>query len=281
MIVTIWGCRGSLTTASPDVIRYGGSTTCVELRFTDGTILIIDAGSGIHALGRALLAAGEPTDLHLLLTHSHWDHLTGFPFFGPAYHERYRIHVTGGPDAKRSLANYLAHQMDPPYFPVEFSRLKASFDFDRQAGNDMRIGPATVVPFPLSHPNGGYGYRITEAGKTFVFLTDNEPGFPHPGGLRPEDYRDVARGADLLLHDAQYNDQEYNGFARGWGHSSYRDAALAAVDAGVKRFGTFHHDPDHDDREVSRGARVCRSVIRERRARTECFATAQGMTIRI
>jgi phosphoribosyl 1,2-cyclic phosphodiesterase len=282
MIVKIWGCRGSLTTAGPEVVRYGGYTTCVEVRLEDGTLLVIDAGSGIHPLGRSLLAEkGAPHEMHLLLTHSHWDHLTGFPFFGPAYLEGWRIHVRGGPDAKESLAKYLRHQMDPPYFPVEFDRLKASFDFEAGPAEGTRIGSATIVPFPLSHPNGGYGYRIDDSGRSFVFLTDNEPDFPHAGGLAFEDYVKIARGADLLLHDAQYNDEEYERSARGWGHCTYRRAALAAVEAGVKRFGTFHHDPDHDDREVDRGVRVCRGVIRERRARVECFGAAQGMTIKV
>ncbi len=281
MIVKVWGCRGSLTTAGPEVVRYGGYTTCVEVRLDDGSLVIIDAGSGIHPLGRALLAEPNLTNILLLLTHSHWDHLTGFPFFAPAYLERYRIQVRGGPDAKSSLSNYLRHQMDPPYFPVEFDKLKAGFDFGSEASGEMTVGAATIVPIPLSHPNGGYGFKIVEHGTTFVFLTDNEPDFPHPGGLRPEDYIDASRGADLLLHDAQYSDEEYESSSRGWGHSTYRRAALVAIEAGVKRLGTFHHDPDHDDREVDRSVRLCRRIIRERRARIGCFGSAQGMTIRV
>jgi phosphoribosyl 1,2-cyclic phosphodiesterase len=281
MVVRIWGCRGSLTTSGRGVVRYGGYTTCVEVRLADGSVVIIDAGSGIHNLGRALLAEPGLSHVHLLLTHSHWDHLTGFPFFGPAYLERFRIHVRGGPDAKQSLNNYLRHQMDPPYFPVEFSKLKAGFDFDASEGAEMRIGGATVVPLPLSHPNGGYGYKLTEAGRSFVFLTDNEPGWGHPGGLRQEDYVEAARGAELLIHDAQYSDEEYEGGTRGWGHCTYARAAELAVAAGVRRFGTFHHDPDHDDREVDRGVRRCRAVIRERRAQVSCFGAAEGMRLTV
>jgi phosphoribosyl 1,2-cyclic phosphodiesterase len=281
MIVRIWGCRGSLTVAGPEVVRYGGYTTCVEVRLEDGTLLIIDAGSGIHPLGRQLLTEPGLADMHLFLTHSHWDHLTGFPFFGPAYSERYRVHVHGGPDAKTSLARYLQHQMDPPYFPVDFSKLKAAFDFDTDPSAELRLGSASLIPVPLSHPNGAYGCRIVDHGRSFVFLTDNEPDFPHPGGMATADYVSVSRGADLLLHDAQYSDEEYERFARGWGHSTYRRATLVALEAGVKSFGTFHHDPDHDDREIDGSVRVCRKIIRERGARTRCFASAQGMTIRI
>jgi phosphoribosyl 1,2-cyclic phosphodiesterase len=281
MRIRIWGCRGSLTTAGREVVRYGGYTTCVEVRLDDGTLLILDAGSGIHRLGRQLL--GEPglTDMYLLLTHSHWDHLTGFPFFTPAYLDRYRIHVRGGPDAKTSLANFLRHQMDPPYFPVEFSVLKAHFDFGSSDGEEMTIGSAHVVPIPLSHPNGGYGFRIVEAGKAFVFLTDNELGYSHPGALREEDYLEAAQGADLLLHDAQYSDEEYASRTRGWGHSTYARAADFAARAGVKRLGTFHHDPDHDDREIDASVRLCGKVMRQAGSRGKCFGAAEGMILKV
>ena len=171
--------------------------------------------------------------------------------------------------------------MDPPYFPVEFSVLKAGFDFDTDGAADLPLRvrhPHPAAPQPsqrrLRVPDRGHG-------KTFVFLTDNEPDFPAPGGLAAADYVSVSRGADLLLHDAQYSDEEYGRFARGWGHSTYRRAAQIAAEAGAKSFGTFHHDPDHDDRELDRSVRVCRGVVREHRASTRCFVSAQGMTIRI
>lgn len=281
MRIRIWGCRGSLTTAGREVIRYGGYTTCVEVRLDDGTLIILDAGSGIHKLGTRLLGDAGLTNIYLLLTHSHWDHLTGFPFFTPAYLDRYRIHVRGGPDAKTSLANFLRHQMDPPFFPVEFSVLKAQFDFGSSDGEEMTIGGAHIIPIPLSHPNGGYGFRIVERGKSFVFLTDTELGFSHPGALREEDYLDAARGADLLLHDAQYSDEEYASRTRGWGHSTYTRAADFAARAGVKRMGTFHHDPDHGDREIDASIRLCRKLMKQKHSSTECFGTAEGMEIRL
>ncbi len=281
MVVRIWGCRGSLTTSGRDFVRYGGYTTCLEVRLRDGTIVIIDAGSGIHNLGKHLLAEPGLTDLYLLLTHSHWDHLTGFPFFGPAYLARFRIHVRGGPEAKQSLANYLRHQMDPPYFPVVFDRLRAAFDFSAGDERELVIGSATILPVPLSHPNGGYGYKIMEDDKAFVFLTDNEPQFPHPGGLQPEEYTAISRGAELLLHDAQYRDEEYQSLTRGWGHSSYTAAIEAAMAAGPKRFGTFHHDPDHDDREVDRSVQHCRRILKQRKKYFECFAAAEGMALHV
>ncbi len=281
MRIKIWGCRGSLTTAGRDVVRYGGYTTCVEVRMDDGTLVVIDSGSGIHKLGNALLAEPGIGEMYLLLTHSHWDHLTGFPFFKPAYMSKYRIHVRGGPDAKTSLHKYLAHQMDPPYFPVEFNVLKAGFDFDTEDGGGLSFGNTRIVPIPLSHPNGGYGYAFREGKKKFVFLTDNELGFTHPGGLSEEDYLEAARGADMLFHDAQYSDGEYAEKTKGWGHSSYTAAAEFAVKAGVRRFGTFHHDPDHGDDEIDASIRLCRSVAKKHGSRTDCFAVAEGMELTV
>jgi phosphoribosyl 1,2-cyclic phosphodiesterase len=281
MLIKVWGCRGSLTTAGRDVIRYGGNTTCVEVRLDDGTLVIIDSGSGIHRLGNCLLKEKGLTEIYLLLTHSHWDHVTGFPFFTPAYLPAYTIRVKSGPDANTSLRKYLEHQMDPPYFPVEFNVLRASFDFATHDERPMSIGSAQVDPIPLKHPNGAYGFILRDRSRTFAFMTDNELGGPQPGGLRDEDYAEAIRGADLLFHDAQYNDREYNIRTKGWGHSTYTRAAELAAAAGVKMFGTFHHDPDHGDREIDRSVRLCRKVIREKGARTRCFGVAEGMEIRI
>ncbi len=279
MRIKIWGCRGSLTTPGRDAVRYGGNTTCVEVRLDDGTLIIIDSGSGIHKLGNHLLLENGVTDLYLLMTHAHWDHLTGFPFFTPAYREAYTVRVKGGQEAKASLHKYLEHQMDPPYFPVEFRFLKASFDFSSDDTHRIRVGSAEIVPIPLNHPNGGYGYVFVERKKRFVFLTDNEIGYAHPGGLRDVDYVSVAKGADLLFHDAQYSDEEYSVRSRGWGHSTYTAAAKMAAAAGVHRFGTFHHDPDHGDDEIDASIVLARTVIERHGAAVECFAVAEGMEL--
>ena len=281
MKIRIWGCRGSLTTPGRETVRYGGFTTCVEVRLSDGTLIVIDSGSGIHRLGNALLAEPGTSQLWLLVTHAHWDHLTGFPFFTPAYLERYRIHVRSWPEARDALRRYLEHQMDPPYFPVEFSVLRAKFDFDSIEGSELCIGKASVIPIPLSHPNGGTGFVFVDGGRKFVFLTDNELGKQHPGAVRREDYLDAAQGADLLFHDAQYSDAEYASRTRGWGHSTYVQATEFALEAGAKRLGTFHHDPDHSDRDIDASIRLCRSIVRKRRSPMECFGVAEGMRLEV
>ncbi len=278
MEIKIWGCRGSLPTPGEATLRYGGNTTCLELGFDKGPPLIVDAGSGIRLLGKKIIQEQEHRELCLLLTHSHWDHLIGFPFFVPAYDSRYTINVCGGPTAQSSLRNYLEHQMQAPYFPVEFDVMKATFRFQcPELG--ARCGQADEIrSIPLNHPNGGYGFKMSEGGKSFVFLTDNELDYRHEGGLSRAMYVEICRGADLLLHDAQYTDAEY-AQTRGWGHSRFVDAVDLAIEAGVRRLGLFHHDPDRTDDELDAELEKCRERIRKAGAAVDCFATADGMLL--
>lgn len=280
MRIKIWGCRGSIPSPGCDNNEYGGNTTCVEVRLKDGSLIVIDAGTGIRCLGTTLLKPEGPKKVHLLLTHAHWDHLQGFPFFVPAYMEEYSIIVRGGPLAKQSLKAFLAHQMDPPYFPVPFRDLKASFDFRQEDGQSLSIGKVEIIPILLKHPNGGYGYKFIEGNKTFVFLTDNEIGFDHPGGLPDTEYAEICRNADLLIHDGQYTEQEYK-ISRGWGHSTFRAVTDLSISAEVKRLGIFHHDPRHLDKDLDRYIEECRQQISKEKSRVECFGTKEGMEINL
>jgi phosphoribosyl 1,2-cyclic phosphodiesterase len=284
MKIKIWGCRGSITTPGIDTIRYGGNSSCIEVRSAEGHIIIVDAGSGIRNLGKALRDESIPSEIRVFFTHSHWDHLTGFPFFEPAYLDRFSITLCDGPHAQESIRKYLSRLMEAPYFPVDFSWLRAKFNYrcehQRCDGNCPLDGDMQIRAFPLSHPNGGYGYKFMEPGKTFVYLTDNELGFQHEGGLTREEYIDLCRGADLLLHDAQYTSEEYQ-HTRGWGHSSYLDAVDLAIRAGVKRLGLFHHDPDRTDDDVDRQADICRNHIKQIGSQVECFPCAEGMEIEL
>jgi phosphoribosyl 1,2-cyclic phosphodiesterase len=282
MNIKIWGSRGSITTPGPATLRYGGNTTCLEIRAAMPEVIVVDAGSGLRNLGKALSKEPTVTAIRFFLTHSHWDHVEGFPFFEPAYYDRYTITFCGGPHAQESIKRYLARQMQAPFFPVDFSLLKARFDFHcaqpHGPHGNCQFGPVEVCPVALNHPNGGYGYKFIEAGRTFVFLTDNELGFLHEGGLSRAEYAAFCRGADLLFHDAQYTDEEYKA-RRGWGHSTYADAVDLAIEAGVRRLGLFHHDPDRADEDLDRQVENCRRRIREAGAALECFACAEGMKI--
>jgi len=284
MKVKIWGCRGSITTPGIDTIRYGGNSSCLDVRTTEGHIIIVDAGSGIRNLGKALLKEGVTSEVRFFFTHSHWDHLAGFPFFEPAYLERFSITFCDGPHAEESIRKYLTHQMEAPYFPIAFSQLRAKVDFrcehQRCNGNCPLDGDMEVHAIPLSHPNGGYGYRFTESGKTLVYLPDNELGFQHEGGLSRGEYSDLCRGVDLLLHDAQYTTEEYK-YTRGWGRPTYLDAMDLAIGAGVKRLGLFHHDPDRTDDDLDRQAELCRNYIKQIGSPLECFPCSEGMEIEL
>ncbi len=275
MRVTIWGCRGSLPVPGPGTVRYGGKTTCVEVRLAGNSLIIFDAGTGIRNLGERLMEEEELRDIYLILTHPHWDHLMGFPFFRPAFHERFRIHVRGGPIAKETIRRYLEHQMEPPYFPARMSAMKAEFDFSHGIPVVKHVGDAEVVPVPLSHPGGGYGYKVTENGSSFVFLTDNELDYLHKGGKTRSEYLSFCEGADLLLHDAQYTGEQYRR-ARGWGHSTIASSLSFAHQAGVKRFGLFHHDPGHSDRLLDDIGGHCTEVLEKRGNGMRCFVAAEG-----
>lgn len=279
MKVKFWGCRGSLPTPEPYAAKYGGNTTCVEIRLEDGTCIIIDAGSGIRKLGNALLKEPDPPkDIYLFLTHTHWDHLMGFPFFVPAYIPGTRIHVRGGGRAKRYLQRALSAQMEAPNFPVDFKTMKAKFDFTKGNPSGQTIGSAHLTPVPLSHPNGGWGCIIEEAGKSFVFLTDNELGHVHEGGLRFSEYVSFCARADLLVHDAQYTTTEYKK-KKTWGHSTYSEVTLLAISALCKRVGYFHHDPERSDREIDTFVAAERKRIEDEGRKLKCFAVAEGQSI--
>jgi phosphoribosyl 1,2-cyclic phosphodiesterase len=278
MNITIWGVRGSIPTPGPSTIKYGGNTTCIEVGLDDGTVIVLDAGSGIRNLGKKILEEGKTNEIYLILTHSHWDHLIGFPFFTPAYKTDYRIHVRGGPIAKETVRTYLEHQMEPPYFPARFSAMKAEFDFTHGIPLVKHIGSSIVTPIPLSHPNGGYGFKISDGGKTFVFLTDNELDFQHEGGKLRRDYLRFCEGADLLIHDAQYTEQEYKK-TKGFGHSTMNTAFTFAVRAGVKRFGLFHHDPDHSDSFMDTVSLKLQDLLKQKNTNMKLFAASEGREI--
>jgi phosphoribosyl 1,2-cyclic phosphodiesterase len=284
MKIVVWGCRGSICSPGLATIRYGGNTTCLELRNDLNQIVVIDAGSGLRNLGKALTGKKRSSPIVIVFTHAHWDHLIGFPFFDPAHDPSASITLCGGPSAHNSIKQYLSHQMESPYSPVSFDLLKAKFEYGCQCPDihcsGVLRGFCGCHSIPLNHPNGGFGFKFEDQGKTFVFLTDNELGWPHKGGLDRQHYVEFCRGADLLFHDAQYTDREYK-LTRGWGHSTYNDAVNLALDAEVKRLGLFHHDPDRTDDDLDRQVDNCRKKIAKARAAVDCFGVAEGMEIEL
>ena len=279
MIIRCWGARGSIPVSGREFFKYGGDTTCLEIRSEEGEIVIVDAGSGVRRLGNSLLEEGKRR-YTMIFTHAHWDHLMGFPFFKPIYFRKTSMTIYGCPFALSSIRDVISRVMTPPNFPVNFENIRAELKFHDYCDNGFSVRGLKITPINLSHPNQGIGYKFQENGKTFVFLTDNELTYRHEGGLRREDYLEFSRNADLLIHDAEYNEAEYKK-TRGWGHSVYGDALLLALEAGVRQFGLFHHNQERSDDEVDEIVSDCRGIIAERESKMECFALTQQTEIRL
>ncbi|WP_236615083.1 MBL fold metallo-hydrolase [Desulfovibrio sp. X2] len=241
-----------------EYVLFGGDTTCLEIRTADDEIVVVDAGSGIRRLGNRLMDEGR-SRLTMLFTHSHWDHILGFPFFKPIYSPSTHIDLFGCPMGQGNVELLLSKTMAAPYFPVPYSALKARIEYKGVCGERLSVGRLRVTSIPLSHPNLGLGYRFEEDGRSFVFLTDNEPAHPHPGGRSAEEYAAFSRGADVLMHDAEYTEADY-ALTRGWGHSLYTDALDLALRADVGSFFLFHHNQNRSDAALKEMVADCRRL---------------------
>jgi phosphoribosyl 1,2-cyclic phosphodiesterase len=279
MIVKCWGARGSIPVSGREYIRYGGDTTCIEVRDKNDEVIIIDAGSGIRKLGNKLIEE-KRSNYNIIFTHAHWDHLLGFPFFKPIYSDKSQIRMYGYFFAQKSVKDLLQISMTPPYFPVNYEDIKAKISYHEANHKSFEIGSITVIPIPLSHPNGGLGYKFIEGNKVFVFLTDNELTFKHPGGLDCKDYMEFSSGADLLMHDSEYTEEDYKTKKR-WGHSIYKDALKLAMASKVKKFGLFHHNQERIDKDLDKIVRDCEQIIKQEKSKLECFAVYEGMSVKL
>jgi phosphoribosyl 1,2-cyclic phosphodiesterase len=280
MIIRCWGSRGSTPVSGKQYLRYGGNTTCLEIRTNDDQVLIVDAGSGIRDVGNSLIEENR-YNLTLLLTHAHWDHILGFPFFKPIYSRKTKLNIWGCPFTQTSIKKMLSPLMAAPNFPVDYENIRAKISYHEVCfEQNIKFGSMTISPIALSHPNQGTGYKFEEDGKSFVFLTDNELNYKHKGGLDFQDYLEFSRGADLLFHDAEYKDEEYKQ-TRGWGHSLYKDVLELALDAGVKKLGLFHHNQERVDDEIDSIINDCRKIIKKSGSNMECCAVAQLMEFKI
>ncbi len=246
MKVTLWGTRGSLASAGPETVRYGGNTSCVEVRGADGTLLILDAGTGIRRLGPAL---DDVRRVDVLLTHLHMDHLQGLGFFAPLYRPGLEVHIWGPPSTTLDLQHRLGRYLSPPLFPVRLRELPSRPTLHDVPLGRFRIGGLEMQADLVCHPGPTVGYRITEGATAVAYIPDHEPAFGVPEFPREPAWTSgyaLAAGADLLIHDTQYTDEEYPAFV-GWGHSSIGHAVAFAAQAGVRRLMTFHHNPSHSD----------------------------------
>jgi phosphoribosyl 1,2-cyclic phosphodiesterase len=243
MHIRFWGTRGSIPSPGASTVRYGGNTSCVQVTLDDGTLIVLDAGSGIRPLGKAL-GRSQGT---ILLTHYHWDHIQGFPFFDPAYIPGSAFHVFGPEFEGKGPQQYLSGQMMAPYFPATVSQMTSLTGFDVVPRETFRLGSARVTATRVSHPSTTLGYRIEADDAVFVYISDNEVDVASPELFAS--IVDLAAGADLLIHDCQYTEGEYAG-KHGWGHSTPRQAIKIARAADVAEMVLFHHDPTHNDEQV-------------------------------
>ena len=250
MRIKFWGTRGTRPTPGRRTLRYGGNTPCLEVRDSANNLIIVDSGSGIAELGSGF-SPTEPLQAHLLITHTHLDHIQGFPFFLPAFVPGTHLTIVGPAGSAKSLQAAFADQMDPAYFPVRLDHMPAEMEFiERNPGETFEVGAVRITPHLLMHPIPTFGYRIDEGSTSFAFATDNEIAlFANSENGTLSDMADWCRDASLLVHDAQYSREEYKTKA-GFGHSTYEEALSLAEMAGVQQLAFFHHDPAHSDSDI-------------------------------
>src|SRR5216110_273456 len=276
--IRLWGVRGSIPVPGKSTVRYGGNTSCVEVR-ANGEIILLDAGSGIRLLGLALDEefGSRSTKLTLLISHTHWDHIQGLPFFTPAYNQKNLIRVLGYEGARAGLAKILASQMETPFFPVSLRELPSHLAIEELKEMEFQIGKVQVRSKFANHPGICAGYRLFTSSGSIAYFPDNEPYEPlklqlaSRDGISEDEARDFAttertkmvefiHGCDLAILDTQYTDEEYTKHV-GWGHSSLSSVVSLALDADVGQLVLFHHDPSHDDEMIDRMVEQARSLV--------------------
>jgi phosphoribosyl 1,2-cyclic phosphodiesterase len=278
--VTLWGTRGSLPTPGTDTLAYGGNTSCVSIRGSEGTLIVLDAGTGIRAMGATL--DGELKRVDLLLSHLHMDHIQGLGFFAPLYREGVEVHIWGPLSTTVSLRARLMRYLSPPLFPVGLRELPCRLELHEVPMDEMHIGEFHVDSALVCHPGPTVGYRITDSrGKVVTYLPDHEPAlgdaaFPS----RSAEWisgASLAEGADLLIHDSQYSAEQYRDHA-GWGHSSMRHVLEFGTLTGAKHLVPFHHDPAHGDAELDR---LLTEAIDAAKPRFRVTPAREGMTFEL
>ncbi len=285
MQVRFWGTRGSLAKPGPGTVRYGGNTSCVEVRSASGTLVVIDCGTGAHGLGEALMAEPvQPVHGHLLISHTHWDHIQGIPFFAPLFAPENEWDIYGPNSLSQSIQETLSGQMQYTYFPVTLDALDAKIRYHDLVEGEFRVGDITIRSHYLNHPALTLGYRLEADGHSVVYSCDHEPYARSPstdsGGLGDQDlqHANFLRGADLVIHDAQYTEAEYPGKI-GWGHSTAEYAVDICNAVGVKQLALTHHDPMRDDDAVDRIVAAMRSRQGSSGQSLYVFAASEGETV--
>ena len=277
--IRFWGVRGSVPVSGPHVVRYGGNTSCVEVGLSSRNQVIFDAGTGIRELGKFLLSKRLDWGGRIFLSHHHWDHIQGLPFFGPAYVPGNEFTILGPAHPEVDLQKIVSDQMESVYFPINMNHLSAKIKFQSLAEDEYDMDRFSLKTLLVNHPGLALAYRLTYNGRSLVYVPDNEIPLGSDDHLRERAVQFVS-GADLLIHDAQYTDEEYPAHAR-WGHSPWREALRLAVDGQVKRLVLFHHDPDHTDEFLDQALETCREVLNKGGSDVACDMAQEGVEIEI
>ena len=287
MQVRFWGTRGSIATPGQSTVRYGGNTSCVEVRSASGTLVLLDCGTGARALGELLMASDkQPVHGHILIGHTHWDHIQGLPFFAPLFVQGNEWDIYAPRGFEQSVHETLAGQMQYTYFPITLEQLRASIRYHEVVEGSLDVGDIRVTAQYLNHPALTLGYRLEADGVSVVYACDHEPHARHlatgSGGLTDRDRRHVAflAGADLVIHDAQYLAAEYEA-KRGWGHSTVEYAVAACRSVGVRRLALTHHDPTRDDDAIDQIVSTLRGDAAAKASAMEVFAAAEGQVLEL
>lgn len=280
MEVRFYGVRGSIPAPGPSTMRYGGNTVCVRVTLCDGTTVVCDAGTGMRELGKALLQEGHDGPLHLLLTHMHWDHIIGLPFFAPLYRAETRLSLYPLPNAVQEERRRRQILFDGVHFPVRAEDIPAGLDPIEDTNEPFwRVGSAEVRRIALNHPGGAQGFRIDDAdGTSLAYLTDNELSPPGVVTTPPEELAAFANGVDLLIHDAQYLTSDMPA-KRGWGHSRIDEVLRLAQLARTPHAVLFHHDPDRDDDALDRIAVEAREWLADNAEGARATVAHEGLAV--
>ncbi|MCG8325144.1 MAG: MBL fold metallo-hydrolase [Thiotrichales bacterium] len=292
-----WGVRGSYAAPFGTHLKVGGNTSCVEIRVGDH-LLVCDAGTGIIPLGNELMKQTELREMMVILTHYHWDHISGLPFFVPAFVPDWKIHFFGPGQSANNIEELFANQMKAPYFPVGTETWLADVNYLSAKDRQLNYGPINIKFNNVHHPGSTYGYRITVGSRTIIYVSDNECRFLEKSinqkyqeftneekelfdEMKKEEYQaelDLIKDADILIHDAQYTPEDYE-LKRGWGHSCYTDTVNLAIDAGVKELYLYHHDPNYDDDAIDALHGKSLEIIAERDSDLKCHIAREGIVI--
>lgn len=278
MLITFYGVRGSIAAPGPKTIKYGGNTSCVHVRMRCGDNLIFDAGTGIRKLGMKMTQHKEP--LLLLLSHGHWDHIQGYPFFDPIYQPERDITVCQGVEGNAVALKALLEQMDGSNFPVHAEDLPSRITTIQQVDEYLNVQSWTTIRKDLNHPGGGHAYRVEEDGVSFAYITDNELDPPGQPTTTYDEWVEFCRGVDLMIHDAQYVENDMPA-KHGWGHSLISQVRQLAVDAQVKNLVMYHHDPERTDGELDEIATESARYFRSQNSVIGSYIAAEGLTFEL